>query len=160
MPEVELNAPDKFILCNDEKCSNVFKYLDLSVHTHIDGPDPRDHLANERNLLTWIRTGTTLCLIGFMNLLDISTKHFAPSKSFPWSKESSTTNSRIVSYVFIGLGFCCFILSLYNYFINQRQIVKRLLWVGQGWMGYTVAAVMMLFAVFVMVMALAEARAM
>lgn len=62
--DVELNAPEKFILCNNEKCSTTFKYLDVSVHTIVDGPDPRDHLANERNLLAWIRTGTTLSLVG------------------------------------------------------------------------------------------------
>lgn len=62
--DVELNAPEKFILCNNEKCSTVFKYMDISVHTVVDGPDPRDHLANERNILAWIRTGTTLSLVG------------------------------------------------------------------------------------------------
>lgn len=62
----ELQAPERFGLCNDEKCSSFFRYLDVSVHTFVDGPDPRDHLANERNLLTWIRTGTTLSLIGIM----------------------------------------------------------------------------------------------
>lgn len=62
--DVELNAPEKFILCNNEKCSTVFKYMDISVHTVVDGPDPRDHLANERNTLAWIRTGTTLSLVG------------------------------------------------------------------------------------------------
>lgn len=64
MVDVELNAPESFTTCNNEKCSTVFKYLDVSVHTIVDGPDPRDHLANERNLLTWIRTGTTLSLVG------------------------------------------------------------------------------------------------
>jgi putative membrane protein len=45
---------------------------------------------------------------------------------------------------------------MYSYFRNQRQIVKRLLWVGHGWMGYTVALLIMLFVVFIMVMALTE----
>lgn len=62
--EEGIQAPKQFGLCDDEKCSRFFKYLDVSVHTFVDGPDPRDHLANERNLLTWIRTGTTLSLIG------------------------------------------------------------------------------------------------
>ncbi|KAI7907483.1 uncharacterized protein BX663DRAFT_491065 [Cokeromyces recurvatus] len=154
--DAELQAPEKFILCNDEKCSTVFKYLDLSVHTVVDGPDPRDHLANERNLLTWIRTGTTLALIGFITLLDFSTKNFAPSYSFPWANEPKTMNSKIISYIFVGLGFICFIYSLYSYFKNQRQIVKRLLWVGQGWMGYLVATLIMIFVVFIMIMALTE----
>lgn len=172
--DVELNAPESFLLCNDEKCSSVFKYLDLSVHTVIDGPDPRDHFANERNLLTWVRTGTTLSLIGknvnssyrlfflltnfigFMTLLDMPTKNFAPSYSLPWTSETVSINAKIVSYIFVGLGFTCFIYSLYSYFRNQRQIVKRLLDVGHGWLGYLIATAIMLFVVFIMVMALTE----
>ncbi|KAI8047578.1 uncharacterized protein B0P05DRAFT_592581 [Gilbertella persicaria] len=154
--DVELNAPEQFLLCNNEKCSTAFKYLDLSVHTIVDGPDPRDHLANERNLLTWIRTGTTLALIGFMTLLDMPTKNFAPSYSLPWTQGAVSVNANILSYIFVGLGFTCFIYSLYSYFRNQRQIVKRLLWVGHGWLGYAVATIMMIFVVFIMVMALTE----
>ncbi|KAI9272163.1 hypothetical protein EDC94DRAFT_644873 [Helicostylum pulchrum] len=154
--DVELNAPESFLLCNDEKCSSIFKYLDLSVHTVIDGPDPRDHFANERNLLTWVRTGTTLSLVGFMTLLDMPTKNFAPSYSLPWTSEPVSLNAKIVSYIFVGLGFTCFIYSLYSYFRNQRQIVKRLLDVGHGWLGYLIATVIMLFVVFIMVMALTE----
>ncbi|CAO3694436.1 unnamed protein product [Rhizopus microsporus] len=37
----ELQAPERFGLCNDEKCSSFFRYLDVSVHTFVDGPDPR-----------------------------------------------------------------------------------------------------------------------
>ncbi|KAI9486544.1 MAG: hypothetical protein EXX96DRAFT_46234 [Benjaminiella poitrasii] len=154
--DVELHAPEKFILCNNEKCSTVFKYLDVSVHTIVDGPDPRDHLANERNLLTWIRTGTTLILIGFITLLDMPTKNFAPSYSLPWTDKPVSMNTKIVSYIFVGLGFTCFIYSLYSYFRNQRQIVKRLLWVGHGWLGYFVATIIMIFVVFIMIMALIE----
>ncbi|GAA5812042.1 hypothetical protein MFLAVUS_005491 [Mucor flavus] len=80
-------------------CSNIFKYLDLSVHTIVDGPDPRDHLANERNLLTWVRTGTTLALVEnyhrFMTLLDMPTKNFAPSYSLPWTSEPVSLNAKI-----------------------------------------------------------------
>jgi putative membrane protein len=75
----ELNAPEQFILCNNDKCSTVFKYLDLSVHTVVDGPDPRDHLANERNLLTWIRTGTTLSLVGKLVSLFVNNNPNNPS---------------------------------------------------------------------------------
>lgn len=92
-----------------------------------------------------------------MTLLDMPTKNFAPSQSLPWTSEPVSMNARIVSYVFVGLGFTCFIYSLYSYFRNQRQIVKRLLWVGHGWAGYTVAALIMIFVVFIMVMALLEA---
>lgn len=155
--EEELQAPECFGLCNNENCSEFFKYLDVSVHTFVDGPDPRDHLANERNLLTWIRTGTTLSLIGFMTLIDLPHKKFAPSYSLPWTKGLVSGNSKVISYIFIGLGFTCLVISLYNYFRNQRQIIKRLLHVGQGWLGYSVAILIMFFVVFIMLAALIDA---
>ncbi|KAI8984498.1 hypothetical protein BDF20DRAFT_911592 [Mycotypha africana] len=155
--DVELHAPEKFIVCNNDKCSSLFKYLDLSVHTFVDGPDPRDHLANERNLLTWLRTGTTLALIGFITLLDVSTKNFAPSNTFPWTnKEPANLNTKIIAYIFVALGFTCFIFSLFTYFRNQRQIVRRQYWVGHGWLGYAVASIITGFVVFIMIMALIE----
>jgi putative membrane protein len=91
-----------------------------------------------------------------MTLLDMPSKNFAPSYSLPWTSEPVSYNATVVSYIFIGLGFTCFIFSLYNYFRNQRQIINRLLWVGHGWLGYAVAAIIMLFVVFIMVMALLE----
>lgn len=91
-----------------------------------------------------------------MTLLDMPTKNFAPSYSLPWTNEPVSINADIVSYIFVGLGFTCFIYSMYSYFRNQRQIVKRLLWVGHGWLGYTVATIIMLFVVFIMIMALTE----
>jgi hypothetical protein len=91
-----------------------------------------------------------------MTLLDMPTKNFAPSYSLPWTNGPVSINADIVSYIFVGLGFTCFIYSLYSYFRNQRQIVKRLLWVGHGWLGYSVATVIMLFVVFIMIMAITE----
>lgn len=93
-----------------------------------------------------------------MTLLDMPTKNFAPSYSLPWTNEPVSLNAKIVSYIFVGLGFTCFIYSLYGYFRNQRQIVKRLLWVGHGWAGYIVALVIIIFVIFIMVMALTEIR--
>lgn len=62
---MESNAPARFIACNNQHCSKKFKLIDFAtVHTVVDGPDPRDHFANERNLLTWIRVGMVMCLIG------------------------------------------------------------------------------------------------
>lgn len=62
---MESNAPARFIACNNQHCSKKFKFIDFAtVHTVVDGPDPRDHFANERNLLTWVRVGMVMCLIG------------------------------------------------------------------------------------------------
>lgn len=59
------NAPKRFTLCNDQYCNSKFNILDVAtVHTFVNGPDPRDHLTNECNFLTWLRTGTILSLIG------------------------------------------------------------------------------------------------
>ncbi|KAI8334397.1 hypothetical protein BC941DRAFT_432893 [Chlamydoabsidia padenii] len=145
-----------FISCNDENCSAKFKYLDLAIHTKVrNAPDPRDHLANERNLLTWLRTGMTLALIGFMTLMDI-TKHFAPARSLPWTDGPINTNTKIVSYIFVILGLVSIFSATITYFINQKKIVQRLIGVGQGWVGYAMALFIMIFVCFIMVLAIQE----
>ena len=53
-----------FHICHKDYCNEAFKYTDWTVHSKIDGPDPRDHFANERNFLSWLRVGMTLSLIG------------------------------------------------------------------------------------------------
>ncbi|KAI8096939.1 uncharacterized protein BX664DRAFT_325228 [Halteromyces radiatus] len=155
---MESNKDDiPFTKCNDEKCSTYFKYLDSVIHTKvIAAPDPRDHLANERNLLTWLRTGMTLALIGFMAMLDIDTKQFAPSKSFPWTGDAVGIKTKVVSYIFVSLGLISIVTATITYFINQRKIVHRLLEVGQGWAGYTMAFFIMIFACFIMIVAITE----
>ncbi|KAI8393370.1 uncharacterized protein BYT42DRAFT_609167 [Radiomyces spectabilis] len=156
MSNLESRLPKRFIACNNQQCSKVYKYLDLSIHTKIEGPDPRDHFANERNMLTWLRTGMTLCLIGFMTLLDLPTKHFAPAHSLPWTEDAVPTKARIVACIFVGLGLVSICAAVLNYFKNQRRIVHRLFSVGHGWMGYSMALLIMLFACFIMVIALTE----
>ncbi|ORX43865.1 hypothetical protein DM01DRAFT_1387031 [Hesseltinella vesiculosa] len=153
-----MDSPDApFILCNNDKCSTRFKYLDCTIHTKVTGPDPRDHFANERNLLTWIRTGMTLSLIGFMVLLDI-TQRFAPSTSFPWPNEPLDTKRKAVAYLFVALGLLSIIVATFTYFRNQRHIIKRMLFVGQGWVAYLLTCFIALFVCFVMIMSLTESR--
>ncbi|KAI8068337.1 hypothetical protein BC940DRAFT_299730 [Gongronella butleri] len=144
-----------FILCNNEKCSTRFKYMDSTIHTKIDGPDPRDHFANERNLLTWLRTGMTLALIGFMVLLDL-TERFAPSQSFPWPNEPLDAKKRGIAYMFVILGVISILVANFTYFRNQRRIIRRMLDVGHGKLGYILAICIGVFVVFIMVMSLSE----
>lgn len=165
-----------FTACNNTCCSEKFKYLDWVAHSKVDGPDPRDHFANERNLLAWLRTGVTLAVIGsitespvyislpphisyfpgFMTLLDLRSKTFALSYSLPWTSDPVPTKTKIVAFVFIGLGFASILVSIFIYFKNQRQILRRLLTVGHGWAGYSMALLIMLFVCFVMIVALTE----
>ncbi|KAI9015846.1 hypothetical protein CLU79DRAFT_837956 [Phycomyces nitens] len=153
---MESNAHKAFTVCNDEKCSSTFKYLDPSIHTFIDGPDPRDHFANERNLLTWMRTGMTMSLLGFITLLDVSAKDFAPSYSFPWTEQVNAPQTNIVAYIFVALGILSICVAFVTYFQNQSRIVNRLLHVGHGWAGYMMILMIMLFACCVMSLALSQ----
>ncbi|KAI9316987.1 hypothetical protein BX666DRAFT_2027063 [Dichotomocladium elegans] len=154
--EEALTEDRPFITCNGSYCSTRFKYTDWVVHSKIDGPDPRDHFANERNFLSWLRMGMTLALIGFMTLLDIQTKEFEPSKSLPWANEPVATKIQIVAYTMIGLGFSSVGITLIVYFKNQQQLLNQFLEVGHGWLGYTTAFLITLFVCFVMVAAMAE----
>lgn len=69
-------------------------------------------------------------ILGFMTIIDLTTKRFAPSTSLPWTNDSADTNSRIVSYIFIILGMISIVSATITYFRNQQQIVKRLYHVG------------------------------
>ncbi|KAI7886935.1 hypothetical protein K492DRAFT_233138 [Lichtheimia hyalospora FSU 10163] len=156
----EEKAPTRFTLCNDQQCCKRFNYLDFAtVHTFIDGPDPRDHFANERNTLIWLRTGMILALIGFMTMLDLRTKVFAPSQSLPWTEQVDSIQVRAMSYAFIALGIITICVGVRIYMRNLHQIVNRYLTVGHGWIGYTTATVIMLFAIVIMSLALSLPKA-
>lgn len=91
-----------------------------------------------------------------MTLMDITVKNFAPSHGLPWSADPVPYKTRIVAFIFIGLGFSSILVALFIYFKNQRQILKRMIKVGQGWAGYTMALLTMFFVCFVMAVALTE----
>ncbi|KAI8137143.1 hypothetical protein BJV82DRAFT_675119 [Fennellomyces sp. T-0311] len=152
---METNAPARFTLCNNEKCCSKFNFIDVAtVHTVVDGPDPRDHFANERNMLTWLRISMVLALIGFMTLLDLPTKVFAPSQSIPWTEDSTSLQVQVVSYIFIGLGIASICVGVMIYFKNFNQIVNRYFTVGQGFSGFGMVLAIVLFVLFVMAAAL------
>jgi uncharacterized membrane protein YidH (DUF202 family) len=88
--------------------------------------------------------------------MDLTSKQLAPSKSLPWADDPLDTNTRIVSYVFVCLGIVSIVMATKTYFTNQKQIVRRLIHVGQGWTGYTLAVFIMAFVCFVMVLAIKE----
>ncbi|KAG2228329.1 hypothetical protein INT45_011121 [Circinella minor] len=152
---METYASTKFSLCNNEQCCKKFNYIDVAtVHFQVDGPDPRDHCANERNMLTWLRTGMILSLIGFMTLLDLPSQIFAPAQSIPWNHDSSSIQVQVVSYIFVGLGITSILVGIIAYLKNLNQILHREIVVGHGWSGYTMVLLIVLFVLFVMAAAL------
>ncbi|KAI9251521.1 hypothetical protein BDA99DRAFT_522093 [Phascolomyces articulosus] len=152
---METNAPSRFTLCNNENCCKKFNYIDVAtVHSKVEGPDPRDHCANERNMLTWLRTGMILSLIGFMTLLDLPTQVFAPAQSIPWNHDPTSIQVEVVSFIFVGLGIASICVGIMIYWKNMNQILNRQIVVGHGWSGYTMVLLIVLFVLFVMAAAL------
>ena len=90
-----------------------------------------------------------MILLDFRQLL-------APAKGLPWGHEPVPTKQRILAFIFVGLGFSSLFVSLVIYFKNQYRIVNRLLDVGNGWAGYSMALLIMLFVCFVMAVAITE----
>ncbi|KAI9494740.1 hypothetical protein BDB00DRAFT_286712 [Zychaea mexicana] len=130
---METNAPSRFTLCNNDQCCNKFNFIDVAtVHSVVDGPDPRDHCANERNLLTWLRTGMVLALID----------------------DPASIQVQVVSYIFVALGLASICVGVMIYLRNMNQILERRIAVGHGWTGYTMVLLIVLFVLFVMAAAL------
>ncbi|RUS22204.1 hypothetical protein BC937DRAFT_90035 [Endogone sp. FLAS-F59071] len=137
--------------------------FDQSLHVPNDGPAARDHLANERNYLAWMRLALTLVMIGacrhgwgdasvegYTVLLDLQAL-FDPTDTTPTQQAAA----RPIGYIFIAIGLFCFVSSLYTYFCAQHGLVKRDPIIGQGWVGFLMAGTVCVFAVSVFTLALA-----
>jgi uncharacterized membrane protein YidH (DUF202 family) len=88
--------------------------------------DPKDHLANERTFLAWIRTSIGIMAFGFViEKFALFIKQSAQFFSHPGLLEKSTPNNPSYFGIFlIGIGAVIGILSFFNYRKNLRQIER------------------------------------
>src|SRR4051812_10221819 len=71
--------------------------------------DPREHMANERTLLSWIRTGVTIVSIGL--IVQRFGAEVGPAKG-----------SGIFGVALVGLGCLTLIIGMVQFFHTRRQI--------------------------------------
>ncbi|KAI7869899.1 hypothetical protein BDF14DRAFT_1879649 [Spinellus fusiger] len=144
-------------VCDGSECISIYKVLDPCIHVSIDGPDPRDHFANERNLLTWLRTGMSMGLLGFITFYDGSSQ--LPYRRYLQQTPASLKSSlwlNSLTYLFLGLGLASIGIATGNYFYNQRRLLLRRLDVGRCRAEYGLVGLMTVFSSGIMVAILIE----
>jgi putative membrane protein len=95
---------------------------DRQNETKAGGGDPRDHLANERTLLAWIRTSIGIMAFGFVV---VKFSMFIRQMAYLLDKKISIQQhgySSFIGILLVLLGALTLLLGFYNYKRNERQI--------------------------------------
>ena len=104
--------------------------------------DPREHMANERTLLSWVRTGVTIVSIGL--IVQRFGAEVGPAKA-----------SGIFGVALVGFGCLTLIIGMIQFFRTRRQIDAGEF--ASSLVGYTivVAVTLVLSGVFMVYVLLA-----
>ncbi|MEW5790271.1 MAG: YidH family protein [Pseudomonadota bacterium] len=83
----------------------------------------RDHAANERTYLAWIRTAITVMTLGFLvEKFDLFLSTLAYAVRFQSPVPLEHRRSEYVSMMLVALGIVIILLSTYRYFRTRREL--------------------------------------
>jgi hypothetical protein len=88
-------------------------------------------------------------MIGFTILIQFRLPEPDDQKQTP----SEQVSNKPVGYIFVAIGFSCFLVGLGKYFKNQRLLVKQATYVEAGWGSYTMVIILFFFVCTIMVLA-------
>ncbi|KAI8337793.1 hypothetical protein BD560DRAFT_413126 [Blakeslea trispora] len=130
--------------------------LDYAILVSNNASMARDHLANERNWLTWLRLSCTLTILGFTVLLQFRLPEEETGMKMMMKPVDLT--SKPIGYIFVAIGVACFIVGVGKYFKNQRLLVKQATYIEAGWGSYVTAGLLFSIVCSVMIIASINAR--
>ncbi|CAD1812188.1 hypothetical protein FOB58_004404 [Candida parapsilosis] len=129
-------------LTSNSSLKDIFNF---QINLPNKGSVARDHLANERTFLSWIRTSLVFVTfgIGFMQFYRLEEKSQCPQISQPLRHPSSSSSSsstalfnhnisgtvialcRPIGGMCIILGILTILFGIYRYFTVQRALIKQ-----------------------------------
>ncbi|KAI8083155.1 uncharacterized protein BX664DRAFT_285118 [Halteromyces radiatus] len=96
----------------------------LSVYLDNKGSVARDHLANERTYLAWLRTSLSLISVG-VGLTQLFRLDKTPSTHYPKDEfEALLKSGRLVGLMFILLGIFFVLFAVSRFFHSQQAMIK------------------------------------
>ncbi|KAI8988561.1 hypothetical protein BDF20DRAFT_911019 [Mycotypha africana] len=142
------------------KSSWLENLLDYSILVSNNISMARDQLANERNWLTWFRLSCTLIILGFTVLIQFRLPDNGDDHDNNNNSNSGDSGSHFadvankpVGFIFIIIGFLCFLVGIGKYFKNQRLLVKQATYVEAGWGSYSMVLIVFIFVCTIMILA-------
>ncbi|OBZ85380.1 hypothetical protein A0J61_06577 [Choanephora cucurbitarum] len=138
------------------KTNRLEDCLDYAILVSNNASMARDHLANERNWLTWFRLSCTLIILGFTVLLQFRLPEEDEKEEIHIMKPVDFT-SKPIGFIFVTIGIACFLVGVGKYFKNQRLLVKQATYIEAGWGSFVTAG--LLFSVVCSVMIIASINA-
>ncbi len=85
---------------------------------------PNDHLANERTLLAWIRTGIAIMAFGFVV---VKFSFFLQQFSYLLGKEVKIYkgHSDVIGILIVVAGVLCFLFSFIQYKLTEKKLLNK-----------------------------------
>ncbi|KAJ1966349.1 hypothetical protein GGI12_000129 [Dipsacomyces acuminosporus] len=124
-------------------------FLDsLSLRLENKGSVARDHLANERTYLAWIRTSLSLVTVGVairqLYRVSIDFGNDGPNARTSTAAEEDPLAGKVLGVSFVLLGMAFVIAGLYRYFSSQSLMTKGRFPVSRAMVGSCATATLAL----------------
>ncbi|KAJ2717157.1 hypothetical protein H4R19_000101 [Coemansia spiralis] len=118
----------------------------LSLRLENKGSVARDHLANERTYLAWIRTSLSLVTVGvaIRQLYRVSVDLGDTPDAADHLAARDPLAGRVLGVCFVALGLAFVVVGLFRYFRSQRLMTKGEFPVSRAMVGACAAAILAL----------------
>ncbi|KAJ1731979.1 hypothetical protein LPJ61_002268 [Coemansia biformis] len=120
----------------------------LSLRLENKGSVARDHLANERTYLAWIRTSLSLVTVGVairqLYRVSIDLGGGSGAGAAGGSEAQEPLAGRVLGFSFVALGVVFVAVGLYRYFRSQRLMTRGEFPVSRAMVGACAAAILAL----------------
>ncbi|CAG8667180.1 1419_t:CDS:2 [Ambispora gerdemannii] len=104
----------------------LFTFKRTTLYLENKGSIARDHLANERTFLAWLRTALSFSGIGIAisQLFKLSVQERTMKGGTMLSSSPSEKSAKVLSVTFILLGMVFLLLGILRYFNSQMTMTK------------------------------------
>ncbi|KAI8092345.1 uncharacterized protein B0P05DRAFT_525876 [Gilbertella persicaria] len=144
---------------NFQKKTSIYHHLkklyycfSTSLYLENKASVARDHLANERTYLAWVRTSLSMIAVG-VAITQVFRLHKDNATLPEYSNPSFNAKGRSLGLVFIMFGICFILFAVIRYFHSQTAMTKGYFPASRGIVVLTsLSTLAALIAIFIMIL--------